>query len=29
MELTALKSFEFDMTIINSEFSTDDSEKYA
>lgn len=29
VELPALKTFEDDMTIINSEFSTEDSEKYA
>lgn len=29
IELPALKTFEFDMTLINSEFSTEDSEKYA
>lgn len=29
IELPALKTFEFDMTVINSKFSTKDSEKYA
>lgn len=29
VELPTLKTFEFDMTLINSEFSTEDSEKYA